>query len=94
MRHDADVGQALRPSSSPVLGRCRRVESDSVIAEIERQTRDSAAHLGWAEHDVASMVSGFVRPVGLHFLPDGQLRFGRQSGDYRTRLGDFTAALG
>ncbi|GAB3255380.1 AAA family ATPase [Nocardioides dilutus] len=26
--------------------------------------------LGWAEHDVASMVSGFARPVGLHFLPD------------------------
>ena len=26
--------------------------------------------LGWAEHDVASMVSGFARPVALHFLPD------------------------
>jgi MinD-like ATPase involved in chromosome partitioning or flagellar assembly len=26
--------------------------------------------LGWAEHDVASMVSGFAHPVGLHFLPD------------------------
>lgn len=26
--------------------------------------------LGWAERDVASMVSGFARPVGLHFLPD------------------------
>jgi MinD-like ATPase involved in chromosome partitioning or flagellar assembly len=26
--------------------------------------------LGWAERDVAAMVSGFVRPVGLHFLPD------------------------
>jgi MinD-like ATPase involved in chromosome partitioning or flagellar assembly len=26
--------------------------------------------LGWAERDVASMISGFARPVGLHFLPD------------------------
>jgi MinD-like ATPase involved in chromosome partitioning or flagellar assembly len=26
--------------------------------------------LGWAERDVASMVAGFARPVGLHFLPD------------------------
>jgi MinD-like ATPase involved in chromosome partitioning or flagellar assembly len=26
--------------------------------------------LGWAEHDVESMVSGFARTVGLHFLPD------------------------
>ncbi|MBJ7357620.1 hypothetical protein [Nocardioides sp.] len=26
--------------------------------------------LGWAERDVASMVSGFARPVGLHFLPE------------------------
>jgi MinD-like ATPase involved in chromosome partitioning or flagellar assembly len=26
--------------------------------------------LGWAEHDVVSMVSGFARPVGLHFLPE------------------------
>jgi MinD-like ATPase involved in chromosome partitioning or flagellar assembly len=26
--------------------------------------------LGWAEHDVASMVSGFARAVGLHFLPE------------------------
>jgi MinD-like ATPase involved in chromosome partitioning or flagellar assembly len=26
--------------------------------------------LGWSEHDVASMVAGFARPVGLHFLPD------------------------
>jgi MinD-like ATPase involved in chromosome partitioning or flagellar assembly len=30
------------------------------------------ATLGWAEHDVASMVSGFARPVGLHFLPEDQ----------------------
>jgi MinD-like ATPase involved in chromosome partitioning or flagellar assembly len=28
------------------------------------------ATLGWAEHDVASMVAGFARPVGLHFLPE------------------------
>jgi MinD-like ATPase involved in chromosome partitioning or flagellar assembly len=26
--------------------------------------------LGWSEQDVASMVSGFARPVGLHFLPE------------------------
>ena len=26
--------------------------------------------LGWGEHDVAGMVSGFARPVGLHFLPE------------------------
>lgn len=26
--------------------------------------------LGWSEHDVTSMVSGFVRPAGLHFLPE------------------------
>lgn len=26
--------------------------------------------LGWAEQDVASMVSGFARPAGLHFLPE------------------------
>ena len=26
--------------------------------------------LGWAEHDIVSMVSGFARPVGLHFLPE------------------------
>ena len=28
------------------------------------------ASLGWAEQDVAAMVAGFARPVGLHFLPD------------------------
>jgi len=26
--------------------------------------------LGWSEQDVASMVAGFARPVGLHFLPE------------------------
>ena len=26
--------------------------------------------LGWSERDVAAMVAGFARPVGLHFLPD------------------------
>ena len=26
--------------------------------------------LGWSEQDVISMVAGFARPVGLHFLPD------------------------
>lgn len=26
--------------------------------------------LGWSERDVAAMVSGFARPVGLHFLPE------------------------
>jgi len=26
--------------------------------------------LGWAERDVASMIAGFARPVGLHFLPE------------------------
>jgi MinD-like ATPase involved in chromosome partitioning or flagellar assembly len=26
--------------------------------------------LGWSEQDVASMVAGFGRPVGLHFLPE------------------------
>lgn len=28
--------------------------------------------LGWSERDVVSMVSGFARPIGLHFLPDDQ----------------------
>ena len=26
--------------------------------------------LGWAERDVADMVAGFARPLGLHFLPE------------------------
>ena len=26
--------------------------------------------LGWAERDVADMVTGFARPVGVHFLPE------------------------
>ena len=26
--------------------------------------------LGWSEHDVAGMIAGLVRPVGLHFMPD------------------------
>jgi MinD-like ATPase involved in chromosome partitioning or flagellar assembly len=26
--------------------------------------------LGWAERDVAGMVAGFTRPVGVHFLPE------------------------
>jgi MinD-like ATPase involved in chromosome partitioning or flagellar assembly len=30
------------------------------------------ASLGWTERDVAGMVGGFARPVGLHFLPDDQ----------------------
>ncbi len=28
--------------------------------------------LGWSEREVAGMVGGFARPVGLHFLPDDQ----------------------
>lgn len=26
--------------------------------------------LGWSEHDVTAMVSAFLRPAGLHFLPE------------------------
>jgi MinD-like ATPase involved in chromosome partitioning or flagellar assembly len=26
--------------------------------------------LGWSERDIAGMITGLVRPVGLHFLPD------------------------
>lgn len=28
------------------------------------------ATLGWSEQDIAAMISGFVRPGGLHFLPN------------------------
>jgi MinD-like ATPase involved in chromosome partitioning or flagellar assembly len=28
------------------------------------------ASLGWSERDIVGMVEGYVRPVGVHFLPD------------------------
>ncbi len=34
---------------------------------VVNRMRDS---LGWAERDIRGMVEGFVRPAGVHFLPD------------------------
>ena len=40
--------------------------------------------LGWSERDVADMVSGFTRSVGLHFLPDDRVTVDRASVTGRT----------
>ena len=48
------------------------------------------ASLGWTERDVAGMVGGFARPVGLHFLPDDQATVDRAlvSGRTLVELGE------
>ncbi|MGY2874016.1 MinD-like ATPase involved in chromosome partitioning or flagellar assembly [Marmoricola sp. URHA0025 HA25] len=61
--------------------------------------------LGWSERDIVGMVEGYVRPVGMHFLPedrvtaDRALVAGRALGEVgesrlRTALSEVVAALG
>ncbi len=42
--------------------------------------------LGWTERDVAQMLSDFVRPVGLHFLPEDRATVDRALVTGRTLL--------
>ena len=42
--------------------------------------------LGWSERDVAQMVSGFARPIGLHFLPEDRAAVDRALVTGRTLL--------
>ncbi len=42
--------------------------------------------LGWSERDVEQMVAGFVRPVGLHFLPEDRATVDRALVTGRTLL--------
>lgn len=51
------------------------------------------ASLGWAEKDVASMVSGFARLAGLHFLPDDRGGVDRALASGRTLLESGESAL-
>ncbi|WP_395693014.1 CpaE family protein [Nocardioides sp.] len=46
--------------------------------------------LGWSERDIAGMVGGFARPVGLHFLPEDQATVDRAlvAGRTLVELGD------
>ena len=46
--------------------------------------------LGWSERDIAGMLAGFVRPAGLHFLPDDQATVDRAlvAGRLLSELGD------
>jgi hypothetical protein len=45
----------------------REVIADVPLRVVVNRMRPS---LGWSEKDVAGMVEGFARLVGLHFLPD------------------------
>lgn len=60
--------------------------------------------LGWSERDIVGMVEGYVRPVGVHFLPDDRaavdrtLVAGRTLGEVgesrlRAALADLVAAV-
>jgi MinD-like ATPase involved in chromosome partitioning or flagellar assembly len=40
---------------------------DAAVRVVVNRTRPS---LGWSESEIHRMVEGFVRPVGVHFLPD------------------------
>jgi MinD-like ATPase involved in chromosome partitioning or flagellar assembly len=46
--------------------------------------------LGWSERDIVGMVEGYVRPVGVHFLPEDRAAVDRAlvSGRALTELGD------
>jgi MinD-like ATPase involved in chromosome partitioning or flagellar assembly len=45
----------------------REVVAGAPVRVVINRMRPS---LGWSEKDVAGMVEGFARPVGLHFLPE------------------------
>lgn len=54
---------------------------------VVNRMRDS---LGWSERDISGMVEGFVRPLGIHFLPDDQVACDRAlvAGQALTETGD------
>jgi MinD-like ATPase involved in chromosome partitioning or flagellar assembly len=43
------------------------LQPDAAVRVVVNRTRPS---LGWSESEIHRMVEGFVRPVGVHFLPD------------------------
>jgi hypothetical protein len=54
--------------------------------------------LGWSERDIVGMVEGYVRPVGVHFLPEDRAAVDRAlvAGRSLAELGEspLRAALG
>jgi MinD-like ATPase involved in chromosome partitioning or flagellar assembly len=48
------------------------------------------ATLGWREQDIVGMIEGYVRPVGVHFLPEDRAAMDRSTvaGRSLTELGD------
>jgi MinD-like ATPase involved in chromosome partitioning or flagellar assembly len=48
------------------------------------------ATLGWREQDIVGMIEGYVRPVGVHFLPEDRAAMDRSTvaGRSLTELGE------
>jgi MinD-like ATPase involved in chromosome partitioning or flagellar assembly len=65
------------------------VESTPVRVVVNRMR----GTLGWSERDIVGMVEGFVRPVGVHFLPEDRASVDRSlvSGRSLTELGEASA---
>jgi MinD-like ATPase involved in chromosome partitioning or flagellar assembly len=60
---------------------------DAAVRVVVNRTRPS---LGWSESEIHRMVEGFVRPVGVHFLPDDRAGADRalMSGRSLVEVGD------
>ncbi len=69
----ADEVVVVGSAEPPSLARLARTLVDlrevtrSPVRVVVNRMRDS---LGWARRDIVGMVEGYVRPVGVHFLPD------------------------
>jgi MinD-like ATPase involved in chromosome partitioning or flagellar assembly len=69
----ADEVLVVGSAEPPALARLARTLVDlrevtrSPVRVVVNRMRDS---LGWSRRDIVGMVEGYVRPLGVHFLPD------------------------
>ena len=72
----ADEVLVVGSAEPPALARLARTLVDlrevtrSPVRVVVNRMRDS---LGWSRRDIVGMVEGYVRPLGVHFLPDDRL---------------------
>ncbi|MEO5653111.1 MAG: hypothetical protein ABIN79_11865, partial [Marmoricola sp.] len=67
--------------------------SEAPVRVVVNRMRDS---LGWSRKDVTAMVEGYVRPLGVHYLPEDRSTTDRAlvAGRSVIELGDSTLGRG
>jgi MinD-like ATPase involved in chromosome partitioning or flagellar assembly len=87
--HVVVVGSA-EPTGLARLARtlvAMRESTSAPVTVVVNRMRDS---LGWSRHDIVGMVEGYVRPAGVHFLPEDRATTDRAlvAGKSVVELGD------